>query len=301
VVPTDRTAGVGIAVDINHRDGLHETNRYYLLRTTDGGRSFHAALRSPQPLSLIVAMIDGQRIWTVTGNCAAARFRLHRTTDGGRRWQSDPIFGPDCNAGSEDVIQFRDARHGVLTVIFATGPGADLYRTNDGGRHWRHISSVRQYAEGHRLGLPNDVPVVLGSGGGLWLGGVFCCGMSGTGLWRSRDGLRWSRVGFPRRHVAFGQPSVFGRTVIEPVLPESTGGRLAVFRSRDAGASWRRLPLHLPRAAQPSTADDLTASSSHTFWLRVFRPSGDLLFVTRDAGRRWHRVWLRRIIRALRR
>jgi hypothetical protein len=120
------------------------------------------------------------------------------------------------------------------------------------------------------------------------------------GTYRSDDrGEHWTEV-------TAGLPSDFGYALaLDPgdpdaafVVPEESshmrttvGGRLTVYGTRDAGASWRPLPEGLPRQhAYVTVLREALASDSLEPCGLYLGTSGGHLFVSRDAGESWRLV-----------
>lgn len=124
-----------------------------ILRTSDGGRSWH-----PTPTTGIPAAIAGEyafaasgtslavagdsRAWIATGGSVA---RVYRSTDGGDSWEvvESPLSAGTPGSGIFSIA-FRDAQHGVIV-------GGDYERpeqvltlaawTEDGGQTWHPADS----------------------------------------------------------------------------------------------------------------------------------------------------------------
>ena len=128
--------------------------QFYILTTTDGGRSWSRVPQSALPPALgnegafaasgtNIAIFGESHAWIGTG--AAAKSRVLRTSDRGRIWQIADT--PLASAGSAGIfsIAFRDAKHGVIA-------GGDYQKeqeavdnlavTSDGGVTWTLVKGL---------------------------------------------------------------------------------------------------------------------------------------------------------------
>ena len=136
--------------------------RWYILRTTDGGLSWHD-VTSPQLITLAegknwfygsLAALDTNTAWIIMDDATTDEGMLFgtvwQTKDGGQSWKPSnqiTIFNAaDPNvyiSGYEARLQFADAKHGWLRarVHGAMGHYADAwFHTSDGGVTWEGLS-----------------------------------------------------------------------------------------------------------------------------------------------------------------
>ena len=124
--------------------------QYGLLRSSDGGRSWHRVALPPRVAALNVSVLDGRRWWVFGNVCAgrplsrklekagprrcgaSVRGALLQTRDGGRHW--DLFELPIVLSG--EYASFVSARVGFVNDEFEGG----FYRTDDGGRTWRSVT-----------------------------------------------------------------------------------------------------------------------------------------------------------------
>jgi photosystem II stability/assembly factor-like uncharacterized protein len=182
-----------------------------------------------------------------------------------------------------------------LTVAISTG---GVYRSEDGGASWKASNrGVRadflpeRYPEFgqcvHKIVQPASRPARL------FLQNHF-------GLYRSDDaGQSW-------KDVARGVPSDFGFAMAgHPRDPDTVyvvplesdefrctpEGKLRVYRSRDAGASWQPLSTGLPqRGAFETVLRDAMATDTLDPAGVYFGTRSGKLFASRSEGRRWQRI-----------
>ncbi|MGH3274654.1 MAG: WD40/YVTN/BNR-like repeat-containing protein [Streptosporangiaceae bacterium] len=318
-----------------------------LMLTTNFGRTFTSI--GPKPgrdtVPDAIYFLDRLHGWFATFNVATLAETLYRTTNGGRTWRASLVPGHNDAGGARDSLQFLTPRLGYLTAVEPTAPREGLYRTTDGGATWRLLAATQLGGHGSGV-LPGLGDVVFQPGGKVgWLADTF-----GSGLERTADGGRaWHPASIRAPHGALlGLPSIFGRTVTEPVTIErgDLGGvdrsaSLRLYVSANDGKTWV-LGSTLARAASPACTGPLLTSlpAGAAPWLAAFRdhhlvvsrpsgprsawighvtsapvPSGvcgpaqiagagtatawlatagrsgaELIYVTRDGGRTWHRI-----------
>ncbi len=182
--------------------------------------------------------------------------------------------------------------------MYAAISAGGVYRTDDGGATWsarnhgvRVTFMPNKYPEFgqcvHKIAMHPARPERL------YL-------QNHWGIYRSDDyGDTW-------KDIANGVPSDFGfAVVVNPRNPDcayvvpvesdqfrcSCDGRLRVFRTRNAGASWEPLMRGLPQKGAYETVlrDAMTADSLDPFGLYMGTRSGQI-FASHDEGRSWQRI-----------
>jgi photosystem II stability/assembly factor-like uncharacterized protein len=269
-----RTSYMGISGGVTWTIGI---GGHLAWVTANGGRTWRRLSRLPGHARFsYLTFASPQDGWAGAAD-GKSDFVVDRTTDGGRTWHSS-IFRRNAFGG----VSFLTPRYGYATSTTETSSKweARIFLSRDGGATWRLLSTVpgvdffsitpvsrtEDFAEGIPRG-PDQPP---------------------AGLWRSRDGGRsWSPVRFTGLKQDVSGFSSFGRRL---VVPASVRGRqgFRVYVSDDGGKHWA---VRTARRIQPAISDArpflFSAVSANTWFAGS---NGEQLYVTRDAGRTWHRV-----------
>lgn len=257
--------------------------------------------RALKRIWVIVASDDGSRLWA--GGDPGVLFD---SRDGGETWQLNraldehptrPRWRPDSGGLSVHSIAPWPGEPDRLALAISA---AGVWLTDDGGVSWRHGNAgiVADYlpAEAretaidlcvHHLERARDRPERLYL---QFHGGVY----------RSDDaGASW-------QDIAAGLPSDFGfPVVLDPADPDSAyvipvatadrvtpGGRVLVWETRDAGASWMARGDGLPASdAYLQVLRQAFAGAGEALGLELYfgATSGEM-FGSRDAGVTWFTV-----------
>jgi len=307
------------AMAYDGRAGQHRiwasTQNYWgtLLRSTDDfGKSWtnpqQAPIRFPSDTGVSL-----KNIWQIALGrteepnvlyCGVEPAALFETRDAGETWSlvrglfdhpHRPRWMPGNGGLALHTIVLDPADGQRMYVAISSG---GVYRTNDGGRTWsaqnrgiRAIFLPDKYPEFgqcvHKIAMHPERPERL-----------FL--QNHWGLYRSDDGgENWT-------DIANGVPSDFGFAVImHPRNPDwvyivpvesdefrcACDGRLRVYRTRNAGASWEPLVRGLPqkRAYETVLRDAMTADSFDPAGIYFGTRSGQL-FGSRDEGKTWQKI-----------
>jgi photosystem II stability/assembly factor-like uncharacterized protein len=216
-------------------------------------------------------------------------FRIFRTADGARHWQSQ-LVGQTSSVGlTLHSFQFLDPTHGFVAV----GNPSSLFRTTDGGMHW--LALGLPYSDGYAVTFadplhgwflawttvypsPNQVPHLSSTSDG---------------------GNTWNQL--PDPPVDFGLPifleghvthGVTFRTRLEGWLGSTSAGQPHVYSSADGGQSWHRREVPLPSGgvATSTFSTDVLQLPGNGVMATVnpIRPSA--LFTSFDDGMSWSKV-----------
>jgi photosystem II stability/assembly factor-like uncharacterized protein len=226
-------------------------------KTTDGGLSWQpvsdSAFRSGSIGAIAVAPSDPNVIYVGTGESplrgnVSPGDGMYRSTDAGKTWTHVGLR--DAGQIADIEVHPRDenlAYAAVLGHAFGPNPARGVYRTRDGGRTWDRILFRSDSAGAIDLAMDPSNPRIIYAAfwqaqRGAWF---MSSGGSGSGLFKTTDGGdTWvditRRPGLPK-----GVIGKIGITVA-PARPERVWAIVeaedgGVFRSDDAGATWRRL------------------------------------------------------------
>jgi serine/threonine protein kinase len=307
------------AMAYDGRAGQHRiwasTHSYWgtLLRSSDDfGKTWtnpqQATIRFPQDTGISL-----QNIWQIALGrpeepnvlyCGVEPAALFETRDAGESWSlvrglfdhpHRPRWAPGNGGLALHTIVLDPANHQRMYVAISAG---GVYRTSDGGSTWtaqnrgiRAMFMPDRYPEFgqciHKIALHPGRPERL-----------FL--QNHWGLYRSDDGAdTWT-------DIANGVPSDFGFAVVaHPRNPDciyivpvesdefrcSCDGRLRVYRTRNAGASWEPLSRGLPQKGAYETVlrDAMTADCLDPMGIYFGTRSGQL-FGSRDEGKTWQKI-----------
>jgi len=239
---------------------------------------------------------------------------LFKSVDGGDSWESidgwndHPMWGTwteDGDDGTPDGsllhsinVDPRDASHLYIGVS-----GGGVFESLDEGKHWQPLNrgcladfKPEPYPEfgqdPHCLRMHPAAPDVL------WQ-------QSHCGIYRlERPGDEWSRVGdnMPRDVGDIGFPIelhprdpdtawVFPMDGSDVWPRTSPGGKPAVFRTPDAGASWQRLDSGLPTANAFLTVlrQSMAVDAFDSIGVYFGTTTGQI-WASRDEGESWQRI-----------
>jgi photosystem II stability/assembly factor-like uncharacterized protein len=200
--------------------------------------------------AIAVAPSDSRVIYAGTGE-ASIRGQttspgdgIYKSTDAGKTWVHLGLAATRHIA----AIAVDPANPDTVYVAAQGNPYAPtrdrgVYRSHDGGRTWSQVLFVSSTTGAHDLSIDPKDPRVLYAA--LWdyqrLPWNIRSGGPGSGLWKSTDGGNtWHRL-------RQGLPSLMGNTgvAVSPVDPDRVYAMIeavhgGVFRSDDAGQTWRR-------------------------------------------------------------
>lgn len=255
-----------------------------------------AAAKPARPYFVWLHMTNARNGYALSGQ-DYLRYRLLRTTDGGRVWRditpgdrkARPSGPPDIHGST--ILFSRSLRRNTFVV----------YRSTDGGRTWRESAPVRA----PHGGIPGTPRAIDREHLYLELGEGAAAGSEGEALYASRDGGRLWRL-VTQTNVNHTPPSGLpfgcdknGFSFVTPSRGWATGycagGSPLFLRTNDGGRHWhaQRLP-GVPRncACEASTpvffghgtgvvwVDGDGGNGAGTWFARVFW--------TTDGGFHWH-------------
>ncbi len=261
-----------------------------LWKTTDGGIHW-APIFDEQPVAsigaLAVAPSDPNVVWAGTGepfirSHVSIGWGVFLSTDAGKTWKK---MGLDSTGRiSRIIVHPTDPRIVYVAAeghLYGPQSQRGIYRTTDGGATWQRVLFVNDSTGASDLVMDPNNPRILFAG--FWQVELHTWGRSsggaGSGIWKSTDGgTTWNRLtgsGLPTRRVGkiglamsrANSSRVYALIETGDLVPavniaEPDSGRL--FRSDDAGASWRLVSF-----------DRQTAGRTHYYNRMAAAPDND--------------------------
>ena len=279
------------------------TTAHAIVRTTDGGRTWHTVLTVPRPPSTTwpgyfsFASIGTNRAWAVATSPKGVR--TYQTANAGATW----TFSWQSYAGQKRTpvagqLIFADSVHGWLLLHDGAAAGSaphSILRTSDGGRQWSRVEFNYLNRRSPRSlspcdGAAGNLSFVSSSTG--WATGMCGATPQYTQVDATSDGGRtWRPVALPTPGFKLGwfEPGIV--YVIHGILllPVSVAGpaSFVLYRSIDGGLRWKPTtpipgPSPHPNYVGPQFGFD--ALNNLVSWVDI----GDVLYRTTDAGIKWY-------------
>jgi len=263
-------------------------------KSNDGGTTFKPIFdQHPQSIgALTVDPSNPRTVWVGTGetwvrNSVSVGAGLYKSTDGGDRWEavglkdSERIAQIIVHPGQSDVVFVCVTGH-----LWDANDERGVYQTTDGGKTWARLLFVNRDTGCADLALDPQNPAVLYAA--MWQfrrrADFFTSGGPGSGLFKSTDGGKtWVQLtnGLPAGEkgriaiaVAPSKPNVL-YAVVE-------ARQTALYRSDDAGATWREMNASNTVQARPFYFALVVVDPTDD--QRVYKP-GFSLGVSTDGGR----------------
>ena len=282
-------------------------------KTENHGTTFEAIFDGvgPQTIGAVaVAPSNEEHVWVGTGEAYVARYTysgdgVYRSTDGGETWrhmgleETHHIVRILVHPTNPDIVYVAAMGH-----LHGPNPERGVFRTDDGGRTWQKVLYIDERIGVIDLAMAPGQPDVLYAATyekerfpwHLEVGGP------GSGIHKTTNGGRsWTRLtgGLPDGNIGRIGLDVFHANpdilyaVFENANPREggrgmrvSGGRGEVYRSDDAGATWRM--THGPEV-------NVGGKAPYSFnMLRIDPRNADRVYVTSDAmlitldgGRTW--------------
>lgn len=260
-----------------------------VLRTIDGGSTWHDVTPSGERAfgyAVNSDFLDVRHGWVLVpdaNNMLAGS--LYQTSDGGMNWakSSVPFGGGD--------LRFLDVKQGWMMASLGAGAGSmgvGVFQTTDGGSTWsqKYTNDPNQPGAGNSLPLGGMKDGIAATDmKDAWIGGItYTPGV--LYLYETHDGGRtWSQspvktpTGYEQAELETTGP-VFANPTLAylPVhLSSQNGVMLAVYISRDGGASWLLTPTLIPMGASIDVVSETVAVA----W------NGTDFYVTTDGAQTW--------------
>ncbi len=234
------------------------TLRDRLVRSQDGGQSWHTVLRSPD-YNVFVSLL-----WLADGNLGAGASQgyLYRSQDGGDTWLQGGEGLPPGGVLSLAVVGGQQLNASTQLLV---GTWTGIYASDDGGQTLSLLTPT--------IGSPFP-QTLLATETGLFLG-------TRSGLFRWQpDSQQWAATatGLP-----VGVTALAANPHNQQIMYAGTTGE-GVYRSQDAGASWQPLPSlqkEIPALAVAPTNPD------HIYMLAAW----ERVYASLDGGQNWEARW----------
>jgi len=299
--PRDPTVGYAAA--------HHPVWGIHVYRSADAGRSWyplaalprHRADEEPGSIRMLWNLAPGGPEEPDTLYAGIEPPGLFVSRDAGASWHKLPALEAHETASMWHPAKGGLALHSIqidphdAQRIYCAFAAGGCYRSDDGGASFRPINAGVRAPY-----LPDPYPVAGQNDHRLLVHpdrGERLYRQSHTGTWRSDDaGERWTEV-------TGGLPSDFGYALATDLahpdtlfcLPEAStqmrfpvDGRLRVYRTEDAGASWQALTNSLPQEHVYCTVLRDGMDTDHQRPLGVFfGTSGGHVFTSADRGETW--------------
>lgn len=280
-----------------------------VFKTTNNGTTFEPVFDNQNVAAvgaLAVAPTNENIVWVGTGDNSCARSAywgdgVYKSTDAGKTWQnmglkeSHHITRIVTHPTNPDILYVAAMGH-----LFTTNEERGVFKTTDGGKTWKKVLYVNDRTGAIDLVLNRNDPNVLYAAAydlkrDPWR---IVDGGAGSGIYKTTDGgATWKKLenGLPtgtigRIGIDLCQKSpnviyaVIDNRNLKSGMQQVISGE--VFRSDDAGASWRKVS---------ADKDDVSRKSGYAFnILRVHPENPDRVFITgsnliesTDGGKTW--------------
>ena len=250
--------------------------------------------------AVAVAEADPNVVYAGTGQ-ACLRERLggvgvYRSTDGGRTWSHSGLR----EAGQIARIRIHPRDPDLVYVAavgraFGPNPERGVFRSKDGGKNWEKVLSISAKTGATDLAMDAVNPRVLYAA--AWTGErkpwTIISGSAESGLFKSTDGGdRWVKLAGGLPEGVVGKIGV----AVSPADPDRVWALVeaadeagGLYRSDDAGATWRRLETNARRRLYQRTwyyqhivADPRDRNRAYVMNVDNFR--------TDDGGSTWQEI-----------
>ncbi len=255
-----------------------------------GGRSVTASGVKGDPLTYYMGTTGGG---------------LWKTTDGGQRWNniSDGFFemgsvgAVAVSTSHPNVIYCGMGEHAPRGVMASYGDG--VYKSTDSGKTWKKIGLEKTQHISRIVIHPNNPDIVYVAAQGALYGPT-----PDRGIYKSVDGgANWKKTlfvndltGGVELSIDVNAPDILYAALWEhqrkPNIIISGGAGSGLYKSTDAGETWKELTEGLPKEKGKMAIAVSPANSEKVYALIESDSNADKggLFISEDAGMHWNMV-----------
>ena len=273
-------------------------------KSTDYGNSWYPIF-DEEPTSSIgaiaVSVSDPNVMYVGTGESTirpdqATGMGMYKSTDAGKSWSFLGL------GATEDIAMIavdpRDPKRVFVAALgHVYGPSEErgIFRSLDGGRTWRKILYINEYTSGDDIEMDPRNPDILYATlwqqqQAPWENGQF--GGTDGGIFKSTDGGNtWKKLtaGLPAVQQALLRIAPSDPDVLYASVSSGAGapdGKVSIYRSNDAGASWHKVTDD-PRPAERIGGGDLPLLAIDPKNPEVVYSDTPVLWKSVDGGKTW--------------
>jgi len=218
---------------------------------------------------------------------------VYKSADAGKTWHYAGLR--ETRQTSSLVVDPRNPNVVYATSmghVFKPNPDRGVYKTTDGGNTWKKILFVDDNTGANNIVMDAHDPNVLYAT--MWqaqrTAWTLTSGGPGSAIYKTSDGgVHWTKIsnnpGFA--HGILGKMGVAvapnNSHIVYAIVQAADGG---VFRSDDAGATWKR--VNDEWKLRQRAFYYMAIYVDPTNWKVAYAPEVDSVFKTTDAGRTWH-------------
>lgn len=251
--------------------------------------------------ALAVSVSDPNVIYVGTGEGnirpdQATGMGMYKSTDAGKTWNFIGL------KGTQNISQLAVDPHNpnrvfvaALGHIYAPNPERGIFRSLDGGQTWKKVLYKNEYTSGDDVEIdPANTNIVYATlwqqQQAPWENGSF--GGTSGGIFKSTDGgTTWTKLtkGLPdvqqaQLRIAPSNPNILYASVSSG--PGAPNGKVGIYRSNDAGASWYKTTDD-PRPATRIGGGDLPVLAIDPKNPDIVYSDTPVLWKSTDGGKTW--------------
>ena len=251
--------------------------------------------------AIAVSVSDPNVIYVGTGESTirpdqATGMGMYKSTNAGGSWSYIGL------RGTEDIAMIAvDPRNSsrlfvaALGHIYGPNTARGIFRSLDGGKTWKKVLYINEYTSGDDIEMDPRNPDILYATlwrqqQAPWENGQF--GGTDGGIFKSTDGGdTWHKLtnGLPAvqqalLRIAPSDPSVLYASVSSG--PGAPDGKVGIYRSNDAGASWHEVTRD-PRPAERIGGGDLPLLAIDPRNPDIVYSDTPVLWKSTDGGKTW--------------